>query len=185
VATADQWKAWRAEIRDGRPAERADATRRLYDAARSDGRFAVPAKWDIDPDTLVDLIHEVLSVRWELILEADSPRAFFLVAVKRKAIDRFRRQVRHERVGEPGPKDLPTAATLKPESLEAVVQLDQVLAYLESTSSPRDLRVFQASTMLGETSKAIASAERLSPANVDQIVSRTRKRLREHFDAGS
>ncbi len=185
VATADEWRAWRDRIRDGDGADRGAATRQLYEAARRDGKYAIPKKWDVDADTVVDLVHEVLSVSWDEILDADSPRALFLVAVNRKAIDRFRKQVRHERVVDHEEAGKQTAAPEAEGRVGASAELDQVLAYLESTSSPRDLRVFQASVMLGETSKAIAEAEGLSPANVDQIVSRTRKRLKERFDAGS
>ena len=185
VATADEWRALRDRICRGEASARSEATRQLYEAARRDGRYAIPQRWDVDADTVVDLIHEVLSVCWDELLEKDSPRAFFLIAVKRKAIDRFRKQVRHERVVDHEEAGKQTAAPEAEPRVGASAELDQGRADVETRPGPRDLRVFQAAVMLGETSKAIAEAEGLTPANVDQIVSRTRKRLKERFDAGS
>lgn len=182
MPSADQWRTWAATIQVEGGRERATATRELYAAARHDARIAVPTKWQVDDDTLADLMHEVLAVQWDAVLGADSPKALFLVALKRKAIDRFRRQVKRETPLEALSPALEPSTDADPFARATV---EKIATFLESALSARDLRVFQAKVILGESSVDVAETEGLSQANVDQIVSRARKKLKERFGAGS
>ncbi len=120
---------------------------------------------------------------WDKLLEAGNPRALFMVSVRRKAIDCHRRIGKRETSLEA--LAVPPRERGGAPSLEARSEVNAVLAFLETSLSPRDLRVFEARAVLGLSSKDVAEQQGLSPANVDQIVSRTRRRLQEHFRARS
>lgn len=180
MATAEDWRTWQESIRNV-SADRPAALQALYDAARRDGRRALPAGWHISDEHLRDLVHDVLALHWAAILEAAKPRAFFKVVLRNKAIDRFRRVDKRERsldaLEEQGEQH--TGG----DDPEATTRLEEVRRFLVRDLSPRDLRIFQEKAVLGHSSKEVAENQGVSAANVDQVVSRARRRLKEQFGA--
>ena len=167
VAAADAWRAWAQTIldEDGGDAPALRATQALSEAALRDGRHAMPRGWKVSDATVEDLVQDVLATSWQKILEADSPRALFMVAVKRKAIDRHRRVDKREAsLDAVDGRSLVGSPTAKH---EARAEVARVVHFLEASLSPRDLRVFQARAVLGLSSKEVADQEGLSHANVD------------------
>ncbi|HJK93345.1 MAG TPA: hypothetical protein RMH85_24505 [Polyangiaceae bacterium LLY-WYZ-15_(1-7)] len=75
MPTADQWRQWAdTALSSDDPTQVAEATRRLYEAARRDAGPAVRSKWDVSDDALQDLVHALLATRWDAILEAENPK---------------------------------------------------------------------------------------------------------------
>lgn len=177
MATAEDWRIWRDTIRSGSP-EGALAMQQLYEAARAQGQAALARGYRIRNDEAVDLVHDTLATSLEPILDAESPLSFFLVSLRNRAVDQYRRRRRErpledrEETGRE-PKD--------PADTEAPSHAQQVLAFLADELSARDNRIFGALAGLGLSAREVAKQEGVTPANVYQIVSRTRRRLKERF----
>ncbi len=177
MSSADEWRRVCDRLARATTAEQKCAlARELYVLARRTGAAALHRRWKYSEDEALDLVHDVLAVHWDEILQADeSPKGFFLRVLVNRAIDRHRRRQREALV----PPDPPTGG---PGPASAALELGRVLSLLRTELSPRDRRVFGA-RCLGLSAKEVAEAEGLSPANVDQIVSRARARLKELIDA--
>jgi RNA polymerase sigma factor (sigma-70 family) len=186
MATADEWRQVRDAVVASEDPDSSPHTRKLYAWAVEDGSKELARKWAYSSERSIDLIHNVLARNWTEILEAESPRALFIWVLVRRAIDRNRRLKRETSVEPLVMEESVVANEAAPdEQAKHRSRLDAVLAWLEVELSPRDLRVFVARALLGESSREVAEAEGLTIANVDQIVSRGRARLLRHFDADS
>lgn len=150
---------------------------RLYALARSTGIVALRVRWRYSEDDAMELVHDVLARSLEQIVQVESLRALFLRILINHAISAHRRK--RERAQDELPEPAPQGEASRAESAR---ELGEVVALLRAELSPRDLRVFMA-RCLGAASREVAEAEGLSVANVDQIVSRARARLKELHDA--
>lgn len=177
MSKADEWRAVCEALTTPDAGDHASLSRSLYELARGSGVALLRKRWGYSEEAALDVVHDVLAARWDEILGAEeSPRALFLTMLARRAIDRHRRAARERALPEEASER--AAVTERP---SARLELARVIALLQRELSPRDLRVFAARCM-GETAKEVAKAEQLSPANVDQIVSRARARLKELLD---
>src|SRR5690606_26659727 len=117
----------------------------------------------IDEARRVDLIHDLLATRLDAILGADSPRALFLTALSRLAIQWMRR--RDAEVHESLAVQVDTVDRDPAHGIDARRALEKL--------GPREARVLFA-VATGEDRDEIARVHGTSRQNVDQIVSRAR-----------
>ncbi|MBX3274763.1 MAG: sigma-70 family RNA polymerase sigma factor [Sandaracinaceae bacterium] len=157
--------------------------RTFYELAVRDGVRVLASKWKYSPAEARDLVHDVLAHKLVHVLAAESPRAMFLTLLTNHAVGRHRRRQREASLEAP---DLHASGDAPPDqTAEARERLEEVEACFAALVSPRDRRVFSAVAVLGVPVPEVARAEALSEANVHQIVSRTRRRLKEGLDEGS
>jgi RNA polymerase sigma factor (sigma-70 family) len=175
MGTADDWRSVCDELRGAEDPERSPRVKALYGLARSTGVAVLKRKWRYSEDDAMDVVHDVLATRLRMIVDAESPRALFIRILVNQAISRHRRQ---QETASPIEAQLTDSRS----SASAALSLGEVLALLTNELSPRDRSVFSA-RCLGATAKEVAEAEGLTAANVDQIVSRARARLKELLDA--
>lgn len=179
MSSADEWRRVCAELARAEPAAHEPIVESLYALARETGVACLRRRWGYSVDEALDVVHDVLAARWDAIIAAEeSPKALFLTILLNRARDRHRRMQREEAL----PGDPRHEGTI--ENATAGLALSRVLLALRTELSARDLRVFSA-RCIGVSSREVADAEGLSPANVDQIVSRARARLKELLDADS
>lgn len=178
MSSADEWRTVCGRLARADASEKSALTKQLYSLARETGIACLRRQWSYSEDEALDLVHDVLARSWDEILAAEeSPKALFATMLVNSAISAFRRRTRREKLAtETVPKPADAA------SPESSLELADALRLLQDELSPRDLRVFGA-RCLGESAKDVADVEGLSPANVDQIVSRARARLKELTDA--
>lgn len=169
MATADEWRRVRESLMAAGDPMRSPLFSELYRLAREDGLRGLRKFRQIDRQDHQDLVHDVLIKALPKLLSptTTNPRAYFLTAVRRAAIDALRRRAK--------------TRSLEPEQLEAAVgaatnpsEIVDRQALLES-ESPKNQQILVA-VALGESREKIARAMGTSRANVDQIVSRFRKR---------
>jgi len=126
-------------------------------------------------------VHDVLAKHWDAILNADfSPKAFFLVVLTRHSISVHRKNSPFA----PGRQaaDFEAQTTAYGSSGDGIsVDLVRALDWIRSHLQPRDQRVFVMRRLQNVPSAAVAAAEGLTVANVDQIVSRATKSLKGAF----
>jgi DNA-directed RNA polymerase specialized sigma24 family protein len=168
--SAPAWKEAVAGVR----ADREKNLPRLYELARADGpkllsRFARR----LGDERVLDLVHDLLATKLESILAADEPRALFCTALQRRAISWLRRG--DADVVEDKP-DIANDASLDQEPERQRFLLD-ARAALDGLP-PRE-RMMVVAVALGEEREAIAREFQTTRANVDQIVSRVRRRFSE------
>lgn len=175
MGAAEEWRGVCDELLLAGDPERSPHVKRLYALARATGVAVLKRRWSYSEDDAMDVVHDVLATRFRKIVEAESPRAFFIRILVNQAISAHRRQP--EAAGELEPQLADSGA-----GASDALCLEEVLALLTGELSPRDQRVFSA-RCLGTSTKEVAGAEGLTPANVDQIVSRARARLKELLDA--
>lgn len=144
--------------------DRDDAT--LYALALADGRSCLRTFRDLDHARKLDLIHDVLASGWNAILTAENPRAWFITALTHRTIGWVRR--RGAAVVE--------ASGLEPSPLseDPAYLIDAWRAF--EALSIREQHILLADA-LGEPRAEIARAFGTTRANIDQIISRSRKRL--------
>jgi RNA polymerase sigma factor (sigma-70 family) len=171
VTGRDEWNELITRIRADSDPLRSPHLREFYAVAVRDGmRLLASFRRSLGDERLLDLIHDVLA-DVDQILSAETPRAFFCTALQRRAISWRRRgdasvaETPPEEVGETGPHDEEARRAFM---LDAIQALDAL--------PDRDRRIAIAAG-LGEDREAIAREHGLSRANVDQIISRARKRL--------
>ncbi len=141
-------------------------------AVRDGAKFLASFRASLGDERIHDLIHDVLADA-DTILRADTPRALFYTALKRRAISWKRRG--DAPVVETPPVEVATEHAHAVEARRAFV-LDAQAAF---DALPDRERLIVAAAALGEDRETIARDLRTTRANVDQIVSRARKRFRE------
>lgn len=143
---------------------------RLYELARDTGEAILHHRFKkIDPSRRLDLIHDSLMDLAQL-RAADSPRAWFITVLTRKALSWLRR-------GDADVKGATDRHQSKPDDAppdpDFVLDARRALAHLP----PREQQVLWA-VAAGESREELAQALGTSRANIDQIVSRCRRALR-------
>jgi DNA-directed RNA polymerase specialized sigma24 family protein len=177
VQIREAWAAVVAEIRRARDPHASPALGRLYDLALKDGLAALASFHGLDTDARGDLVRDVLAAKLREIVAPTTgePRALFLVAVRRRAIDGTRRA----RVRADGATTLADMDAQRREMSDA--EGDLLLAIdvrrLLATVSRGDHDLL-AAVFSGEDRDEVAQRFGTSRANVDQKVSRFRRRLR-------
>jgi len=143
---------------------------KLYELALADGpRLLKSFQKRLGDDRIVDLVHDLLATKVEAIVNADEPRALFCTALQRRAISWLRRG--DAAVVEDAP-ERPPEGVIEDERQGFLVDARNALADL-----PERERAMVVAVALGEEREAIAAAFRTTRANVDQIVSRVRRRF--------
>jgi RNA polymerase sigma factor (sigma-70 family) len=172
----EEWIAAVAKIRASSPA--GDALKsphlgRLYELAVADGpKLLASFRRRLGDDRILDLIHDLLAAKVEAIVNADEPRALFCTALQRRAISWLRRGDAAV-VEDPEEEDSARASEeAEDERRGFILDARNVLSKL-----PDRERAMVVAVALGEDREAIAKTFGTSRANVDQIVSRVRKKL--------
>jgi DNA-directed RNA polymerase specialized sigma24 family protein len=163
--TADEWK----EAVERVLADREKHLPRLYELARADGpRLLSRFARRLGDDRVLDLVHDLLATQLEAILAAKEPRALFCTALQRRAISWLRR-------GDADVvEDKPDVAAEHDEPERQRFLLDAKAA-LDGLGARE--RMMVVAVALGEDREAIAREFQTTRANVDQIVSRVRRRF--------
>jgi DNA-directed RNA polymerase specialized sigma24 family protein len=182
MPSRDVWSAVEQCVAESPAPARSPEITRLYRLAMDEGRWALRGmQWVRDSD-VEDLVHDKLHAELASLLLATDPRAYFCTIVRRAALD-LRRRAQGKRgdgtalrsfvsVDDADFQALPAEDAPIDEALARRREAREIVARL----SERELQVFVA-LMHGEDRDDIAAVLRTSRANVDQIVSRTRKRV--------
>ena len=171
------WAALVAEIRTASDPYGSRATSRLYDVALKDGVAALARFRGLDSDERGDLVRDVFTEKLRAIVGhgVDNPRILFLVAVQRRAIDRTRRL----RVRQEGAAVLRDEAAQQQELASGedhrLTAIDARRALAGLSERDRDILLL---VFAGEDRDEVARRFGTTRANVDQKISRFRKRLR-------
>jgi len=169
MAPRDEWNELVARMGETEPT-RNPHFRDFYALAVRDGMvFLRSFRGALGEERIHDLIHDVLEDA-ETILKAETPRAYFCTVLRRRAISWRRR-------GDAAVAEMPveTATEHAQASDERrVFALDAVAAM--ARLSERERRVLVA-VALGEDRESIARALGTTRPNIDQIVSRAKKRF--------
>lgn len=173
MSIREEWLEVVAEVAAARVRSRSPALARLYRVAVAEARAALQSFSADIHGQADDLVHDLLHEKLDAILEARNPRGLFITAIRNAAIDLQRRDKRLAR-GE----DAVTALEASDEALalDDAASARQEAERLTATLSARERQVF-AALAAGEERDDIAGALGTTRANIDQIVSRTRKRL--------
>jgi RNA polymerase sigma factor (sigma-70 family) len=169
VPAAQDWVAIVAVLRRADDPSTSPELPRLYELALADGPPLLRSfRRRLGDDRIVDLIHDLLAAKLDALVAADEPRALFCTALQRRAISWLRRgdadvvEDAREAVGE----------TDESERQQFIVDARSALDHL-----PERERAIVVAVALGEEREAVARAFGTSRANVDQIVSRVRRRF--------
>lgn len=166
MPTADEWREVARRVREDRERH----LPRLYELALADGpRLLARFQRRLGDERIVDLVHDLLSSKADAIALADEPRALFCTALQRRAISWLRRG--DAAIAEARPED---ASERDDEGERQRFLLDARAALAGLSERERAMAVAVA---LGEEREAIARAFKTSRANVDQIVSRIRRKF--------
>lgn len=180
VASKEEWVRLVTLIRQDRQrlgsAASSPHVRRFYECSVEQGRFLLRSfRQELGDDRLDDLIHDVL-VGWETITETEpSPHAWFERCLVNRAISWKRRPAAEVVADDAGAWD----AHASPDDEERR-QIDRMHArqfFLERLTHTE--RSIMSALEFGHSREQIAEALGKSRPNVDQIISRLRKRLRE------
>jgi DNA-directed RNA polymerase specialized sigma24 family protein len=189
VPTAEEWRTVVAQIRSGTPnaaladdapsaagAKPVDVLQsshlpRLYELALADGPLLLRGfRRRLGDERILDLVHDLLAAKLEAIVLAEEPRALFCTALQRRAISWLRR-------GD-------SAVVAEAEGAGADERADERQEFLLDARNalerlPERERAMVVAVALGEEREAIAQEFRTTRANVDQIISRVRRRFAE------
>lgn len=170
-----EWQDLAREIRAAKDPWPSRALVRLFALAEEDGRRALRSfTGEMDDAAIVDLIRDLLVAQLHAVLEAEEPRGFFWRALVRRAISRKRKG--SSRV-EPTPEqEPPPSGPLDAEEQNRISRLDRAAAW--ARLSPREQEVLSALAE-GEDRDALAERWGTTRNNIDQIISRARRRLAE------
>lgn len=182
MPSRDEWIAVVQCVAQSPTPTRSKEINRLYRLAMDEGRSALRGMQWVREAEVEDLVHDKLHAELASLLLATDPRAYFCTIVRRAALD-LRRKNQGKRgdgtalrafvsVDDADFQALPAEDAPIDEALARRRQAQEVIARL----SERELQVFVA-IMHGEDRDDIAATLETSRANVDQIVSRTRKRV--------
>lgn len=166
MATAEQWREAALRVRQ----DKDQHLPRLYELALEDGpRLLARFQRRLGDDRVVDLVHDLLATKVDAIVAAEEPRALFCTALQRRAISWLRRG--DAAVAE----EAPESASGKEDESDRQRFLIDARAALEGLSDRE--RAMAVAVALGEEREEIAREFKTSRANVDQILSRIRRRF--------
>jgi DNA-directed RNA polymerase specialized sigma24 family protein len=179
MATAVEWRQVAARIRTHPRDLEALATLYRYAVAEADYVLRRPRFKEIAPGDRDDIVHDVLAEKHDVIVAADSPAALFRRCLVNRAIDILRRWQARQVSAAPG-KDgegtsIPEPSVPPPQPIS--VDLRAVTAELLE-GDQRHAQIFYAVVVLEETPNVVAAAYGETVANIYQIVSRLRRRLK-------
>lgn len=169
---SDPWSVIAAELRASASPWKSAAFARLYDLARAEGPRVLRSFRALDQERRIDLALGTLLAKLDEIIAADRPRAFFRLALRNDAISWTRSP--RARVGallEEAPVYDQRALDASEASL--IYRVDARRRFHALDARARDVMLAEA---FGETREAIGRAAGTSRANVDQIISRARRR---------
>lgn len=186
MATRGEWDEIVAKLRNAASPDRDPAFAQFYRLALEDANLVLRSFDRIPPDQREDLVHDILVLKLPRLLAADNPRAYFVTAVANRAKDWLRNLKASGvvyRIGKGDDDEVtpPFPEQNHPPRAEAVLELRDTLEHLGDLS-PRDVQVFEAVVFFNEKRKTIAAICGMTRENVDQIVSRVRRRLRERSE---
>jgi len=178
LSQREEWIAIVAKIRaDGGDPHTSPHLPRLYGLALSEGpRQLASFRRRLGEDRIVDLVHDLLAAKVDAIVAAEEPRALFCTALQRRAISWLRRGDAAV-VEDPVEETTNTAAYDESEGSEDERQGFILDARNVLSKLPERERALVVAVALGEDREAIARTFGTSRANVDQIVSRVRRKL--------
>lgn len=146
---------------------------RFYELAVRDGRAALHKyRGALGEARVEDLIHDLLAAHLGDVVRADNPRAFLATALVRRAISWLRRK--DARVLEARDDDGAFDGDSRSDAIDFVLDARSAIAQL----GEREQEIVFA-VACGNDREQIAKELGTSRANVDQIVSRARRKLRE------
>ena len=174
MASSDEWEDVVQRIRTENRGWASPSVGRLYTIALVDGRSIIGSfRAQFGEDRLIDLIQDLLAERLLAIVASENPKAFFRTALIRRAISWRRRgdaSVAEE------PTSIGPAHDAEIDERERPAFIVDARAIVESLGE-RDREVAVA-VALGEDRDELAARFKTSRANIDQIVSRVRARLK-------
>lgn len=172
VGTPSEWNVVAAEIAAATSPWSSRAVVRLFALAEEDGRVALRTfRSEMGDDGVRDLIRNVVTAKLTAIVAADEPRGFFWKILTRAAISQKRR---------PGslvvetPEHEPAPANVHETEEARLTRLDREARW--ARLSPKEQELLGAIAE-DEDRDALARHWNTSRNNIDQLVSRARKRL--------
>lgn len=180
MATVDQWGELCALIRETGGLAKSPHVAELYGYALRDGKRTLRSFHQLDEHRREDLIHDALAKALPQIVSSETPKALFTVTVRRIAIDRFRREARTTRNEIADDKLVAHQADGTPDSatvIDANKALEDVRRRADNRLTPRERDVLFA-VAYGEDRDVIARQYDTTRVNIDQIVSRARRKLK-------
>lgn len=145
---------------------------RLYTLAVKTAHDALRSHGPSVREQVEDLVHDKLFACLEDLLTASKPRAFFVTAIRRAALDLVRRERRYDHDDETPDAHLSDPSPCADDTIASREELSALIASL----SARERDVVGAVAQ-GCDREELAAALGTSRANIDQIVSRVRKRF--------
>jgi DNA-directed RNA polymerase specialized sigma24 family protein len=172
VPKAEDWRSIVAALRSAPDPATSPDLPRLYALALADGPLLLKSfRRRLGEDRIVDLVHDFLAANLGAVIAADEPRALFCVALQRRAISWLRRGDA-DVAADPSSGKVPAAPVDEHERHDFIVDARSALAGL-----PKREQEIVVAVALGEDREAVARAFGTSRSNVDQIVSRVRRRF--------
>lgn len=181
LVAEDPWAAATAALRDASAPEESAAFGALYELVRREGRGMLRSFQKIDDARKDDLAFDALDAALPALLRADSPRAYFAKALRNKALS-WRRSPRAAVASPDGASEARgSGGPVDGEERLALARLDAGRAL--DALRPRERAVLLADAE-GWSREEIAAMLCTSRANVDQIVSRARRRVQRPRSRG-
>ena len=172
MSVSEDWDEAVAQVAGASTPASSPALVLLYRLACDEARHALRRSPDGVREQVEDIVHKLLFEKLEAILKADNPRSYFTTAVRHAAFD-LQRKDRRLMFDEGRASDhLPARGSEPDEVVIARAEAERALALL----SPREQEIFSAIAE-GEDRDDIAAVLGTTRANIDQIVSRARRRL--------
>lgn len=162
----------RAVQRAGKDVRCSRELRPFHDLAVALGMEVLAGFRQFDDDTRRDLIRDLIATKLDLLVGAENPRSYFVVAIIRRARGELRRRARQARPVDPTRLDDGELHAGHEPADHAFVM--DARALLDS-ASPRD-RAIATAVGYGEQPEAIGKQYGISAAAVYKVVSRLRER---------
>lgn len=175
MSGSEEWRRIVDEVAATDPPLRSRALVELYRLACADAQAALRTFAPTIREQAEDLAQDLVFEKLDTLLAAPNPRALFYTAVRNAAIDLRRREARRPTDEDPSER-LPSPDASA--AVESQVGARLELARAQARLTPRELEIFVA-IAAGDDRDDIAKLLGTSRANIDQLVSRARKRLME------
>lgn len=173
----EEWSALISEVRAAPSPEESPAYNRLYTLAMRTGKAMLGAKFgrQLDDGDIEHLVSTKFAATSSEIVNASNPRGFFVTAIVREAIGVIRRS----HTADKHAPELTRVGDMRARAQDEQARVDTIaMAACFETFSPRDQQILRA-VGEGDDREAIARHFATSRANIDQIISRSRKRWAE------
>lgn len=174
VAAREDWDEVVGLLRTAASPRSHPAFARLHRLALSDGARALASFRRLDSGLREDVICDLVVAELEALVAADRPRSYFMVAVRRRAIDLLRKLERERPGADEEPGEAAGVDGGQGGDRDFVLEAERELAGL----SLRDQRIMSA-VGLEEDRDALAVSLGMSRNAIDKVVSRVRERWQE------